>query len=112
MNRKGWRLRSHSLQPSDFILRLGDTEVAMNGNGRPLGTRKKVQILVALTILAWATQTLMHQWGFGAEVPAGGPAPAALAPEVILPAEKFLPGPRAVGGGTLELRGEATVVGA
>ena len=27
----------------------------MNGNGRPLTTRTKVRILVALTILAWAT---------------------------------------------------------
>ena len=32
---------------------------------RPLGTRKTVQLLVILTILAWATQTLLHQWGFG-----------------------------------------------
>src|SRR5688572_4950036 len=30
-----------------------------------LGPRKTVQLLVALTILAWATQTLFAQWGFG-----------------------------------------------
>ena len=35
-------------------------------NGRPLGMRKTVQLLVLLTILAWATQTLFHQWGYGA----------------------------------------------
>lgn len=35
-------------------------------NGRPLSMRKKIQILVALTILAWATQTLLHQWARGA----------------------------------------------
>ena len=30
-----------------------------------LGPRKTVQLLIALTILAWATQTLIAQWGFG-----------------------------------------------
>jgi len=29
------------------------------------GIRKKVQLMVILTILAWATQTLFHQWGSG-----------------------------------------------
>ncbi len=32
---------------------------------RPLGPRKTVQLMVVLTILAWATQVLFHQWGFG-----------------------------------------------
>src|SRR5215208_2390164 len=68
-----------------------------NNNYRPLGTRKTIQLMVILTILAWATQTLLHQWGFGAEV--SGVEPAAQ--------EKFLYG----GGATLEVRGEATVVG-
>ncbi len=36
-----------------------------NGN---ISKRKTVQLMVALTILAWATETLMHQWGFGAEI--------------------------------------------
>lgn len=36
-------------------------------NPRPLNMRKKVQLLVIFTILAWATQTLLSQWGFGAE---------------------------------------------
>ncbi len=36
-------------------------------NGRPtLGMRKTVQMMVILTILAWATQTLFAQWGYGA----------------------------------------------
>ena len=39
-------------------------------NGRPLGPRKKVQLMVILTILAWATQTLFHQWGYGKDVAA------------------------------------------
>jgi flagella basal body P-ring formation protein FlgA len=38
----------------------------MMNNGRPMGVRKTVQLLVILTILAWATQTLFHQWGYGA----------------------------------------------
>src|SRR5262249_44336158 len=37
-------------------------------NGRPMGVRKTVQLLVILTILAWATQTLFHQWGYGAVI--------------------------------------------
>ncbi len=39
-----------------------------NNNGRPLTRRQTVRILVLLTLLAWATQTLFHQWGFGQEV--------------------------------------------
>ena len=42
----------------------------MNPNHRPLSMRKKVQLMVALTILAWATQTLFHQWGFGNDLSA------------------------------------------
>jgi flagella basal body P-ring formation protein FlgA len=90
-------------------------------NGRPLGARKKVQVLVILTILAWATQTLLHQWGFGAEARGPETAPRAIdsAPVPALPgepreaAEKFVPGtPRFAAGVTLELRGEATIYGA
>ena len=50
--------------------------------GRPMGKRGTVQLLVWLTILAWATQTLFHQWGFGAEAPA--------TPEAILKAVKAM----------------------
>lgn len=61
-------------------------------NGRPLTMRKKVQLLVALTILAWATQTLLAQWARGAET--------------------FVPRQGAsVPAGTLELRSEARVYG-
>jgi flagella basal body P-ring formation protein FlgA len=67
----------------------------MNNGGRPLSMRKKVQIMVAMTILAWATQTLLAQWARGADafVPRDGAAAMTLA------------------GGTLELRGEARVHG-
>src|SRR3712207_1133954 len=77
----------------------------MNHHPRPLSTRKKVQLMVALTILAWATQTLFHQWGFGADV-AARPASAGA------PSEKFVPGTaRFAAGATLEMRTEATVLG-
>ena len=38
-----------------------------NGNGKPLSNKKQVQLMIALTIFAWATQTLRHQWAFGSE---------------------------------------------
>ncbi len=82
----------------------------INNNGpRPLGMRKTVQLMVILTILAWATQTLLSQWGYGA-TPA---APAAVASE---PTESFVPAASGVHGAkgstaTLEIRGEATVIG-
>lgn len=79
-----------------------------NGNGRPLTRRQRVRVAIALTILAWATQTLLTQWGFAAE-PATAPAAPA---EQVLPPEKFVPGSsRFDAGATLELRGEATVIG-
>ena len=79
----------------------------MNGNGRPvIGKKKAVRLMVALTILAWATQTLMAQWGFGADAPATMPS------EDLVTLEKFVPGTaRFAAGATIELRSEATVVG-
>lgn len=71
--------------------------------GRPMGKRGTVQLLVWLTILAWATQTLFHQWGFGAEAPA---TPEQMSPEQFVPSIG-----RPGAGGTLELRTEATVYG-
>ncbi len=70
-------------------------------NGR-ISKRKTVQLMIALTILAWATQTLMHQWGFGAEITA----------QPSEQTEKFVPGDSMLSGATLELREEATIVGA
>lgn len=69
---------------------------------RPI-SRKKIQVLVILTLLAWATQTLLHQWGFGAEPSAADDVAA----------EKFVPEPsRLPRGATIELRSEATIHGA
>jgi len=91
-------------------------------NGRPLTTRKKIQILVALTILCWATHTLLQQWSRGdeiADVPVANAAPGPNAVEVAVqthiavpnaPAEVFVPAEYAAAG-TLELRGEATIHG-
>lgn len=73
----------------------------MYGNGRPLGLRKRMQVVMAVILLAWATQTLLHQWGYGAEIP-----------EVDSAAEKFVPGsPRFAAGATLEIRADATIYG-
>lgn len=69
----------------------------MYGN-RPRVTRKTVRFMIGLTILAWATQTLLHQWGYGAEVTAP-------------PAEKFVPADRGSCAGTLEIRPDATIFG-
>lgn len=65
-------------------------------NHRRLTKKQTIRVLLALTILAWATQTLVSQWALGQEI--GG--------------EKFVPGsPRFDAGATLELRSEATIVG-
>jgi flagella basal body P-ring formation protein FlgA len=85
-----------------------------NNGGRPLGMRKTVQLMVILTILAWATQTLLSQWGYGATP---GVAEAKEAKESQTQGESFVPAARSDGGGaksapaTLEIRGEATVIG-
>jgi flagella basal body P-ring formation protein FlgA len=84
-------------------------ESAMHGNGRPLGLRKRMQIVVAVVLLAWATQTLLHQWGYchGAEIPAAAPGAGDEGGS-----EKFVPGTgRFAAGATLELRGDATILG-
>src|SRR5690242_8850578 len=61
-----------------------------------LNQRKTKRFILALFVLAWATQLLLHQWGYGAE----------------LPAEKFVPADAATRGATIELKSEATVSGA
>jgi flagella basal body P-ring formation protein FlgA len=82
-----------------------DMEVAMlTPNGR-ISKRKTVQLMIALTILAWATQTLLHQWGFGAEISAASIQDDASA-------EKFVPSDATTIGATIEMRNEATIVGA
>lgn len=63
----------------------------MDPRFRPLSQRKQVLLLVSLTLLAWATQTLLAQWARGQE--------------------RFVPSSPAVASATLELRGEATVIG-
>ena len=88
------------------------------GNGRRLTKRQTVRLLIGLTILAWATQTLLAQWGFGAQVnaieshPATTPSTMPATDESTIAPEKFVPGsPRFDAGATLEIRSEATIVG-
>jgi flagella basal body P-ring formation protein FlgA len=52
----------------------------MYGNGRPtISNKKMVRVCLGLTVMAWATQVLFKQWGYGAEMPAARPAvPAAV----------------------------------
>jgi flagella basal body P-ring formation protein FlgA len=66
--------------------------------------RKTVQLMVILTLLAWATQTLFHQWGFGGLIlpNAQGSMPSG---ESVAAA----PATRPAGNATLELRDEAVV---
>jgi flagella basal body P-ring formation protein FlgA len=84
----------------------------MNNNNPRLSKRKQVQLLVILTILAWATQTLMHQWGFSQVI---SPAPSSAIDVSDMPAsadEKFVPSAAdSTPSGTLELRQDATVSG-
>ncbi len=74
-----------------------------NNNGRPLTRRQTVRVMVLLTILAWATQTLFHQWGFGQVV-------TGVAVDVT-DQGKFMPSNN-VPAATIELRADVTVVGA
>lgn len=74
-----------------------------NNNGRPLTRRQTVRILILLTFLAWATQTLFHQWGFGQDL-------TGVAVDVA-DQGKFLPSTN-VGGAIIELKSEVTLVGA
>jgi len=81
----------------------------MDNKNFRLSKKKQVQLLIVLTILAWATQTLMHQWGYGqmvnTEATDVSDLPAAAD-------EKFMPDAAdSTPAGTLELRQDATVSG-
>jgi len=80
-------------------------------NRRPLSKRKTAQLLVALTILAWATQTLIHQWGFGQETEPSTAAPNVVPTAEAIGGEKFVSGGPVAATVTLELRSEASVYG-
>lgn len=58
---------------------------------------RRIRLLVAVTIMAWATHTLVQQWGYGQELSS---TPM-----------RFVPHDGNIAGGTLELRSEATVIG-
>ena len=63
---------------------------------KPAEQRRIVRELVILTIMAWATQTLLAQWGFGAEIEGD---------------EKFI-APSHARAARVEMRGDAVVNGA
>jgi flagella basal body P-ring formation protein FlgA len=68
--------------------------------------RKTIQLMVWLTVLAWATQLLFASWARGDE-PMFAQVPVELGGS-----EKFVPGAeRFYSGATLELKAEATVIG-
>ena len=90
-------------------------------NRRPIGPTKQVRILIALTLLAWATQTLFRQWGYGQTVSVDA-APADVSSAADLPTDmQFVPKTSGAdggssnglvaGAGSMELRPEATVFG-
>src|SRR5260370_34976026 len=80
-------------------------------NGRRNAVGKTMRLIVTLTILAWAMQLLLAHYGYGTEVTAE-PRDTATEQSAPQPEEKFVPGtPRFLSGATLELRGEATIVG-
>lgn len=65
-------------------------------NFRPLSLKKKFQLVMLMTLVIWATTTLLHQWGYGAEIPSNA-----------APTEKFVAdSSRPV---TLEIRSEVTI---
>src|SRR5260370_15229 len=80
-------------------------------NGRRNAVGKTMRLIVTLTILAWAMQLLLDHYGYGAEGTAE-PRDKSTEQPAPQPEEKFVPGtPRFLSGATLELRGEATIVG-
>src|SRR5690242_17699476 len=66
----------------------------MGMNYHQLSARKKFQVLMAMTLVIWATTTMLHQLGYGAETPEAS-------------SEKFVPA--ASHPATLELRSEITI---
>jgi len=80
------------------------------GFGKPTEARRTVRALVILTILAWATHTLLAQWGYGAEV--SGQWSAINVQPPIASEEKFVPAPPSLRTANIELRSEAIVSGA
>ncbi len=59
---------------------------------RPLNHRRQIRLLIGITILSWATQTLVAQWGFGQTAPT----------------ERFISQDASA---TMELKSEALIVG-
>jgi flagella basal body P-ring formation protein FlgA len=80
----------------------------MQHNQQLNAVRKSIRLIVVLTILAWAAQSMLDHWGYGADSRADTAKEAAQsqAPEKFVSGASGFPA-----GATLELRGEATIVG-
>src|SRR5689334_16860992 len=75
----------------------------------PTHIRKTVHLMIALTLLAWATQLLFASWARGEEPPQSA---IAQVPVELGGNEKWVPGgERFYAGATLELRGEVNLIG-
>jgi flagella basal body P-ring formation protein FlgA len=72
---------------------------------RPLGKKKTAQLLLVLTLLAWATQTLVHQWGYGQDV-----EPLTATPDMVA-GDSFVTGGPVETTATLEMKSETTIIG-
>src|SRR5260221_10238874 len=80
----------------------------MNTNQQPSAIQKSIRLIIVLTILAWAAQSMLDHWGYGADSRADTATEAAQSQAP----EKFVSGAsRFPAGATLELRGEATILG-
>lgn len=84
---------------------------------RPLTRRQTARLVVGTAILAWATQLLLQQWGYGATIEEIRKEEVAAVNDVALGAllqnqtvERFVP-PADARPARLELRAEATIVG-
>jgi flagella basal body P-ring formation protein FlgA len=53
-------------------------------NDKPIGRRKATRMLIVMLVLFWATQVLLQQWGFGAEMRFVHPSASPAATEAML----------------------------
>src|SRR5205807_7139714 len=99
------------LSPQSSVL----TKMQNNENGSSCAVRKTMRLIVILVILAWVAQSWFDRTTQGAELPLPTEPPKIPSEQDAgqsTAQEKFVPGStRFLSGATLELRGEATVVG-
>lgn len=78
---------------------------------QPDAYQKSVRLTLGLLVLAWATQALLAQWGYGQTLVASA-RDWPVWPAETVSGEKFVPGTeRFAAGATIEVRDHATIVG-